>query len=147
MNLSNEYNSKKKTRSLVSFFLDQQQISDPKSIFPVQPSIDTDLSQQKRDPTLTYYRGESIVPNQGRTTQSVMKSPTYYDTQTKAPQNSMYHQHADGYLELFDELINQNNACFGFSLSHIPSKYCLYMTIITFLGICLIISLIAILKT
>ncbi len=156
---SNEYNAKKKTRSLVSFFLDKQknstqQISDTNkniksikndSIFLTHPSIDIDLSQQKQDPTLTYYREQSIIPKHWRTTQSIpyqnLKSPTYHNGQIKVKDNSIF-----DHLQLFDELINENNSCFGFSLLHITSKYCLYMTIIIFLGICLIISLTAIFK-
>ena len=116
----------KKNRSLVSFFIDKQQISDrhlnritveDDSVLQTrQPTSSIDLSQQKRDPNF--------------------KSSMYRNTQ----------MNLDEYLQLFDEIINSNNSCFGFSLSQIPSKYCLYMSIIIFLGICLIISLTAILK-
>jgi hypothetical protein len=110
MSTSNDDNKKKKTRSLVSFFIDNDNSHRPNS------SVDIDL----RDPTLIYHPEQSTRrPN--------FKPPTHY-------------------LELLDELINNNPSCFGFSLSQISSKYCLYITIIIFLVICLIISLIAILK-
>jgi hypothetical protein len=128
--------NKKKTRSLVSFFVDKQKND---SIYPIHPSIDVDLSRQKQDPTLNYYREQSIIPKQWRTTQSI-PSTIYNDPQIQ------FKNHSYGYLQLLDELINENNSCFGFSLSNITSKYCLYMTIIIFLGICLIISLPAVLK-
>ena len=110
---SNDDNKKKKTRSLVSFFIDNDNSHRPNS------SVDIDL----RDPTLIYHPEQSIRrPN--------FKPPTQFSN----------------YLELLDELISNNPSCFGFSLSQISSKYCLYITIIIFLGICLIISLTAILK-
>jgi hypothetical protein len=128
MNISNDSTSslnKKKSRSLVSFFFDKQKNS-TRQIFDTNehPSIDMDLSQQKQ----TYYRGQSIP------------YPTYHDAQIQ------FKHHSYEYLQLFDEFVSENNSCFGFSLSSITSKYCLYMTIIIFLGICLIISLTAILR-
>jgi len=158
MKSSNEDNPKKKSRSLVSFFVDKQrnstqQIFDTNLnrktmkddfIVQTQPSVDIDISQHKRDPTLTYYPGQS---KQWRTKHYPnVKSPTYHDTQFQMKDNLELPKHFNGYLQLFDELINENNSCFGFSLFHITSKYCLYMTIIIFLGICLIISLTAVFK-
>jgi hypothetical protein len=161
---SNEHIEKKKSRSLVSFFLDKQRNSTQQIVDTnlnrktikddltgqTHPSVDIDWSQYKRDPTLTYYQGHSTVPKQWRTTQTMhysnIKSPTYYDTQLKTKDNLDFNNHFNGYLQLFDQLINENNSCFGFSLVHITSKYCLYMTIIIFLGICLIISLTAVFK-
>jgi hypothetical protein len=143
MNIINDpiiSSNKKKSRSLVSFFFDKQKIFDTnENIKSIKNNFDVDLSQQKQDPTLIYDRGQSIIPKQWRTTQSI-PSPTYNNAQIQ------FKNHSYEYLQLFDELINENNSCFGFSLSNITSKYCLYMTIIIFLGICLIISLTAIFK-
>jgi hypothetical protein len=137
--LSDDDNNKKKTRSLVSFFLDHpktdaQQISDQtikdNSVFQ-NPSNDINL----RDSALIYHPGSK----QWSTTQySNIKSPAQLRIQ---PDN-----HFHDYLQLFDELITENTSCFGFSLSQISSKHCLYMSIIIFLGICLIISFTALLK-
>jgi hypothetical protein len=171
---SNEYLKKKKSRSLASIFFKKKDTS-------TQPISDTNLDQisrltkkamkdnsifqnrlsrppissvdiaRKRDPTLTSYRGQSIIPNQWQPTQSIqypnLKSSAYRDTQIQLKNNQDLDENKySPALQFLDEIINENSLCFGFSLSHITSKYCLYMSIITFLGICIIISLTAILK-
>lgn len=110
---------KKSVRPSVSFFLDQQDAHRK----PVQnTSIELDFTRQKRDPTLEEYRGQAIDPLEQRS-------------------------FLERLLQLLDELIKHNNACFGFSLVHVPSKSCLYLSIFSFLGICLIISLAAMFKS
>lgn len=93
------------------------------SFFMDKKQSDTDKDESRS----TYY-------------QKQWQTNTYNNPQIQIKSNS------SGYLQMLDELINENNSCFGFSILHITSKSCLYMSIILYLGICLIISLVAIFK-
>ncbi|CAF0744209.1 unnamed protein product [Rotaria sp. Silwood1] len=168
INSSNKYNKKKKHRSLSSFFFNKQQISDTNShqkiikdnsIFQTDQtnlSIDIDQIQQKQDPILTYSQGQSTISNQLQRIplknyyQSIqysnLKSPIDHNRKITFENNSNIDYHSYGYIQFFNKIINENNSCFGFSLSYITSKYAIYMIIIIFLGICLVISLMIIFK-
>ncbi|CAF2407310.1 unnamed protein product [Rotaria sp. Silwood2] len=165
---SNEYKKKKKHHSLISFIFNKQQISDTNSnrkiikdnsiyqINRTNSSIDNDLIQQKQNSILTHARGQSTISNQLPTIpsndyyQSIqysnLKSPIDHNRRITFKHNSNIDYHSYEYIQFFDKIINENNTCFGFSISHITSKYGLYIIILIFLGICLLISLMVIFK-
>lgn len=148
---SNEWDNKKKYRSLLSILsdrkqqydknLDRKMAEDGLELNRTNSLIDIHRSQQKTQ--LAHSLERSTVSNQRKTMPSNDFYPSLDNSNSKIEHNKNLDSHSYRYLT---EIINENNSCFGFSVSHIKSKYCLYLLSMSFLTIVLIISLIVIFK-
>ena len=126
---------RKKTRSLVSFFLPKKRLSQQGSATTLN-----DLPQIPSQPTT---ESDRIFPNRYSRQASVMAAPPAYPAGSNNDVKPL--TQSNGFpLRTLHDLIIENDSCFGFSPSSLTVMRCSCAIVIVLISTCLMISLVAV---
>ena len=126
---------RKKTRSLVSFFLPKKQLSQSRSTTALN-----DLAQIPSQPTT---ENDRIFPNRYSRHASIMPAPLPYPPMSYSDVKPLTQGNGSPLRTLHDFII-ENDSCFGFSPSSMAVMRCSCVIVIVFISTCLMISLVAV---